>query len=123
MPDRAIPSWLLDLIENDYKQEISASSPLSPEILKLLTLIKRGMRDKKSLALRLNIDCSYVENLIQYSETLGLLTTQKRLTKVGLDLLIASKHIENNNVWDFSLYIPESWCADRYSIQPLNKNE
>ncbi|MFW8395550.1 hypothetical protein, partial [Klebsiella pneumoniae] len=32
----------------------------------------------------MNVDCSYVEKLLIYAETLGLLTTQKRLSKFGL---------------------------------------
>ncbi|HEN3692626.1 TPA: hypothetical protein U5G34_005485 [Klebsiella pneumoniae] len=123
MPDRAIPGWLLALLENGTKHNTSPHSSLSPEIINLLKLIKRGVRDNKSIALRLNVDCLYVEKLLIYAETLGLLTTQKRLSKFGLDKLLNSRHVKNDSVWDFGLYIPESWCADQHSVQPLNNDE
>lgn len=114
MPERAIPNWLLDLLDNDVHNGKENSSPLSPEIVKLLDLIKCGVRDKSSISMRLNVDYSYVNDLIQYAEKLGLLTAETRLSKVGLNTLINAKleYEQKKSEWDFSLYIPTSWCVD-----------
>lgn len=123
MSGRAIPNWLLNLLENTSKQENDASLCLSSEVIKLLELIKRGVRDVNSISLRLNTDCSYTEKLIQYVEMLGLLTSNKRLTKLGLSKILGSKRIRIDNVWDYSLYIPKFWSADQRSIQPSINDE
>ena len=122
MPGRAIPDWLLSLLEAPAIASNTADN-LSGEIIKLLALVKRGVRSRRSLAIRLSVDHGYVNDLIVYAKSLGLLTPQLRLTPVGLDQLIQSGKSTMFPKWDRSLYIPSSWCSGRATVQPLTADE
>jgi hypothetical protein len=116
MPCRALPEWLRELLENDKK---TISSQLSNEILNLLKLVKRGVRRTSSIAIRLSVDTRYAQNLLDYAVTLGLLTTRVRLTTYGLDRLMQLNQTKLLSTWDYSCYIPNSWCVGQEPIQPL----
>ncbi|MCW8128688.1 hypothetical protein [Microbulbifer halophilus] len=117
---RVLPSWLIDLLNNNKVEKTSPSSatPISNDLFSLLSMVKRGVRRTSSIAIRLNVDHHYARKLTEHAERLGLLTPKFRLTKAGLDRL--KQHYEFMDVpnWDYSLYIPSSWCAGQANIQP-----
>lgn len=117
MPGRSLPEWLLNLLTGAPSAN-GASSVISGEMSRLLALVKRGVRSKRSIAIRLGVDHGYAIDLIAHAEKLGLLTPQVRLTADGLDRLIQSGRRLTIPEWDRSLYIPSSWCAGRATVQP-----
>lgn len=119
MPGRAVPNWLLELLKNPFPVNNGVTAWMPEELLRLLALIKRGLRSTKSLAIRLGIDHQYATGLINHAAELGFLTSQLRLTSAGLDRLIQSSRIATLPEWDRSLYIPSSWCAGQATVQPL----
>jgi len=117
MPGRAIPDWLLELLTGiSVGKGANASKP--DGLLTLLALVKRGVRSRRSIAIRLGVDHGYAIDLIARATELGLLTSQVRLTAAGLDRLIQSCKSTTLPKWDRSLYIPSLWCADRATVQP-----
>lgn len=119
MPDRAVPGWLLDLLTGKHSVTREESALVPDELLRLLTLVKRGVRSTRSLAARLGVDHGYAIDLIAHATELGLLTPPVRLTAAGLDRLIQASKSAMLPEWDRSLYIPSSWCAGRATVQPL----
>lgn len=119
MPGRAIPDWLQTLLDQQSPGKMSGDTFISDEMLKLLALVKRGVRNSRSIAIRLGVDHHYATELINHAIKLGLLTTQVRLTPVGQDRLYKSSRMASVPEWDWSLYIPSSWCAGRATVQPL----
>lgn len=115
-PDRALPKWLLDLLDT-MDSKISGVE-IADELLELLALSKRGIRNPYTFALRLNVDTVYAQGLLSQAKYLGLVTDNNRLTGKGLDQLRQSIKRQALPKWDYSLYIPDSWCADRATIQP-----
>lgn len=122
MPGRALPDWLLGLLDSRVDGATSGKG-IAGELLKLLALIKSGVRSSHSVALRLNVDHRYALELLRHAETLGLVTPQVRLTATGLDQLRQSTKSITLPSWDHSLYIPSSWCAGRAAVQPPVQNE
>lgn len=122
MPGRALPDWLLALLDSRVDGATSGNG-IAGELLKLLALIKRGVRSSHSVALRLNVDHRYALELLRHAETLGLVTPQVRLTATGLDQLRQSTKSITLPSWDHSLYIPSSWCAGRATVQPSMQKE
>lgn len=123
MPGRAMPEWLLALIEPTSLIASERGKSHSDEVVRLLALIKRGVRSSRSIAARLGVDHKYAVGLLGGAQEMGLLTSQVRLTTAGLDRL---KHVDSNRVlpvWNRSLYIPSSWCADRATVQPPIREE
>jgi len=117
MPGRAIPDWLLELLTGiSVGKGANASKP--DGLLTLLALVKRGVRSRRSIAIRLGVDHGYAKEMIARATELGLLTSQVRLTAAGLDRLIQSCKSTTLPKWDRSLYIPSLWCADRATVQP-----
>jgi hypothetical protein len=122
MPGRALPDWLLTLL-NSQVASATPGNGIADELLKLLALVKRGVRSAHSIALRLNVDHRYALELLHQAETLGLVTPQVRLTATGLDRLLQSMKSIALPEWDHSLYIPSSWCAGRATVQPSMQSE
>jgi len=123
MPGRAMPDWLLVLIDQTPLIASEGATSKSDEVLQLLALIKRGVRSSRSIAARLGVDHKYAVGLLGGAQDMGLLTPQVRLTSAGLDRL---KHAGSHfalPVWSRSLYIPSSWCAGRTTVQPPIKEE
>lgn len=118
MPGRTIPDWLLTLLGRQPAGMNGTNASISDELLRLLALVKHGIRSSKSIALRLSVDHRYGKGLIRHATELGLLTPQVRLTSIGLDRLTQSNRIATLPKWDRSLYIPSSWCAGRATVQP-----
>ena len=117
MPNRAMPDWLLALLDSEIDGATTGNG-VANEVLKLLELIKRGVRSTHSIALRLHVDHKYAVGLLLQAKSLGLVTSQNRLTATGLDHLRQSAQSVTLPSWDHSLYIPSSWCADRATVQP-----
>lgn len=116
---RVLPSWLIDLLNNKVeKTSPSSTTPISNDLFSLLSMVKRGVRRTSSIAIRLNVDHHYARKLTEHAERLGLLTPNFRLTKAGLDRLKQKYEIIDVEKWDYSLYIPSSWCAGQANIQP-----
>lgn len=123
MPGRAMPDWLLALIDQTPLAVSEGATSKSDEVAQLLALIKRGVRSSRSIAARLGVDHKYAVGLLGDAQEMGLLTPQVRLTAAGLDCL---KHADSNRVlpvWNQSLYIPSSWCPDRATVQPPIREE
>lgn len=123
MPGRAMPDWLLALIDQPPLIASEGATSKSDEVIQLLALIKRGVRSSRSIAARLGVDHKYAVGLLDSAQEMGLLTPQVRLTTAGLDRL---KHADSNRVlpvWNRSLYIPSSWCAGRATVQPPIREE
>jgi|SRR5690625_1245774 len=117
MPERSIPGWLLNLLERAPTGS-AANAKIPNELLRLLTLVKRGVRSTRSLAIRLGVDHEYIIDLMAHATELQLLNPQARLTADGLERVLQSdKHLMIPE-WNWSLYIPSSWCADRATVQP-----
>lgn len=108
MPNRIVPGWLIELLEND---KVITHSKLSNELLNAIMLIKKGIRNPTSIAQRLNIDTQYAKNLLDHMRTMGLINEHSRLTPRGLDIFYQPHNISLQS-WDYSMYIPSSWCVD-----------
>lgn len=123
MPGRAMPDWMLALLNQTPLSASRGATSKSDEVIQLLTLIKRGVRSSTSIAVRLCVDHKYAVGLLVSAQVMGLLTPQARLTTAGLDRL---RNADSNRVlpvWDRSLYIPSSWCAGRATVQPSIREE
>ncbi|TXH14672.1 MAG: hypothetical protein E6R00_08630 [Gammaproteobacteria bacterium] len=123
MPGRAMPDWLLALLDKTPLVTSEGATSKSDEVVRLLALIKRGVRSSRSIAARLGVDHKYAVGLVRCAQQMGLLTPQVRLTTAGLNIL---KHADSNHVlpvWNRSLYIPSSWCAGRATVQPPIRKE
>ena len=118
MPGCAVPDWLLALLDQLSPGKVG-NTPIPDILLKLLALVKRGVRSVGSVATRLGIDHQYTNAIINHATELGFLTPQLRFTSAGLDRLVQSKKIEMLPKWDHNMYIPSSWCAGRATVQPL----
>jgi hypothetical protein len=118
MPGRAVPNWLLVLIDKPPLIAPEGTGSKSDEVVRLLTLVKRGVRSSRSIATRLCVDHKYAVGLLVSAQEMGLLTPQVRLTAAGLDRRKHAGLTLALPVWNRSLYIPSSWCAGRATIQP-----
>ncbi len=122
MADRALPGWLISLLNTDVYDEPSMQT-ISNDILSLLVMVKKGVRNSTSIATRLNVDNQYARKMIEHATVLGFLTLNLRLTKFGLDALKKSKKYKELPKWNYSLYIPSSWCVGQANIQPSSGAE
>lgn len=118
MPGRAVPDWLLALIDPTPLIASERGESQSDEVVRLLALIKRGVRSSRSIAARLGVDHEYAVALLGGAQEMGLLTQQVRLTSAGRDRLKHAGAQLALPVWNRSLYIPSSWCAGRATVQP-----
>ena len=119
--ERVVPLWLCSLLDNQTVQAESKSCSVSGftasvprEIIQLLRLIKRGVRNLSSLALRMDSENIVLEEMIEKILQAGLISDRMRLTEAGLKILSQrdSKEIKSKT-WNRNLYIPKSWCADQ----------
>lgn len=123
MPGRAVPEWLLAILDQSHQNNQPDRSSISGDVIRLLALVKQGVRSSRSIATRLGVDHKYAVGLLKSAQDLGLLTPHVRLTSAGLDRL---KHVDSTvglPDWNRSLYIPSSWCAGQATIQPPIQKE
>lgn len=125
-PERALPDWLLALIDGPNTRGQVGLQPetnVPNEIVNLLLLTKRGVRSTASIALRLNCDHKFATALLDKAKASGFLTEHHRLTRAGVDILKALEVQQPVSTRDQTLYIPKSWCADQVTIQPPTSEE
>lgn len=125
-PERALPDWLLALIDVQNTRGQAEQQPeinVPNEIVNLLRLIKRSVRSTASIALRLNCDQKFAIALLEKAKASGFLNEHRRLTKAGVDILKAHEVQKPVSTRDRTLYIPKSWCADQTTIQPPTPEE
>lgn len=123
-PERCLPNWLPTLLDGQH-QRTNENEPTelgaSVDIVRLLALVKRGIRSTTTIGMRLNCDNKFALALLTRARFLGLLSEHDRLTTVGLDLLKEKNFSIALPTWDRALYIPSSWCAGQATIQPPGK--
>lgn len=90
-----------------------SNTGISKELMQLLCIIKGGVRDVRTIAMRLAVDDKYAKELTAYAQRLGLVTSRTRLTPYGADQMFKASGGSRLSEWDYSLYIPTSWCVDR----------
>lgn len=136
-PGRILPGWTINLLNMkpktqkkiiikpiiqtifNYIKSKSVNYPLiNEEMLQLLLLIKRGVRNKTSLSLRMDRDIKLINKLLNEIISSGLITQKHFLTERGKKLL-HDQNINEDFNYNYSLYIPRSWCTDQSSIQPF----
>lgn len=125
-PGRALPDWLPALFdEQSNRKQLTPQSwtSISDEIVKLLRLVKRGVRSVVSISLRLNCDNKFAAALLEKAKTTGFISEHHRLTRAGLDLLKQLDVQRPVYTRDRTLYIPSSWCAGQATIQPSATGE
>jgi hypothetical protein len=107
-PERALPDWIIHLLENNYG---GAPQAIPSQVVDILTLIKKGYVSKSSLCMALDIDINLLNYFLDKCITLNLLVQDTlRLTTVGRDFL--HKNQKTIPKWNKDLYIPNSWCSD-----------
>jgi len=116
-PERSIPGWLIQLFNTSSNSNSNSDITITEEIKQLLLHIKRGVRNKTSLALRMDCDNKLIKELLQKVIHVGFITEKHFLTEAGLKFLYKNNIIDtiNINKFDYSLYIPNSWYNDRSS--------
>ncbi len=114
-PGRVAPDWLISLLSSTPPKPEPGT--LSEDIRQLLLLVKRGIRNSSSLALRLGCDHKYLLKLLDDLKRAGLVNSNHRLTRAGLNLI--KRHTVSSAVynWNRELYIPTQWRVGQPSIQ------
>ncbi|WP_052660531.1 phosphoribosyltransferase-like protein [Acinetobacter calcoaceticus] len=107
-PNRTLPQWVQDLIEN----KVVEKSQITPkQVIDILELIQKGYISKTSLIMKLDIDISLLNYFLEKCITLNFLYQDTlRLTTIGRDFL--HKNQKTIPKWNQDLYIPSSWCSD-----------
>lgn len=118
-PQRSIPAWALELLGNPApNRPPKVFSPIGDcidsTLINVLEQIKKGVKNKNSLALRLGFEPMVVEKYLEAANQSGFINGASRLTPAGKDLLM--KQMPQADAPDWSLYIPQSWCADSQTI-------
>ena len=118
-PGRTLPDWLCSMLENPPKPLLASHHDESKrKLIQLMELIKRGVRRSNSLALRMGLDTYHVQGLIEQTLFLGFINEKLRPTKAGIDFLMKNSRVNDGREYDYSLYVPGSWCAGRRTVQP-----
>jgi hypothetical protein len=120
---RTVPDWLFKILEGDSKlQSIQKIHDLIPEdIIKMLLLIKNGIRCVSSIAMRIDRDIESVKRAISNAISSGFILQNMRITKVGIDLL--NDHTRKSITYDRTIYIPKSWRTDQTTTQLPNHED
>jgi hypothetical protein len=117
-PGRSLPGWALTLLGTVESENVPSDVIDKQFIGQLLLIIKRGVRSLNSIAIRLNCDQDFAKGLLSLGRRLGLLTDLNRITERGLDWMRVNRVTIRLPSWDFSMYVPTSWCAGQATIQP-----
>jgi hypothetical protein len=122
-PNRSLPDWTVRLLEMPESlpetteagfKQLQISSSLSD----LLVLIKIGLRTRASLSRRLGCDELITQKLIDQAIKLGFVSKYLRMLKTGQGYLYKEQKNKFERKIDYSLYKPQSWCADQGTVQP-----
>ncbi|MBT2374404.1 phosphoribosyltransferase-like protein [Pseudomonas fluorescens] len=111
-PRRAISEWLPPLLDSKASHTSSQKNLVTPDIIRLLKLIKIGISSIDTLSERLTCDIPYAKALLSKAHRLKLVTDNNRLAWAGRNELRKDKANEKVTIWDTTMYIPSSWCAD-----------
>lgn len=127
-PRRAVPDWLPALLNSceQLTAEVGQTTDITRRgiaalpagMLELLSLIKLGVRKTSSLALRMDLDVEFTKSILQNAILAGFVSGNGRITEAGI-VALKRQNAGVARTWDRSLYIPQSWCSDQASIQPL----
>jgi hypothetical protein len=109
-PNRALPDWTSELLDGSEGIR-NLRCGLAPEIVNLLRLVKRGIRNTNHLAIRLGVDNTYAVELVKTAQHLNLISSEVRLTREGLKRFHGAANRNTLSRWNRTLYIPKSWCA------------
>jgi hypothetical protein len=115
---RFLPGWIIKILEkttDSKRKNTKIYNHEKTEMIQLLTVIKRGVRTKASLARLLECNLSNVDYKIRKLIKLGFLTEKNRITVVGVNFLKKNMNMKYNK-YDNSIYVPESWCVDKVSV-------
>lgn len=116
-PNRSIPNWLFELLDESNTGK-SIGNNATSDILKLLELVRHGVRSPITIALRLSCDHQFAISLLTRAQKLRLLSEHNRLTSTGFDLLKRTMISPAVPIWNRNVYIPNSWCIAQATIQP-----
>ena len=120
-PARTIPDWMVELLESRLALlQTELSSDSKQKLCLLVSLARKGVRRRASLALRMDLDIRHVYELIKQAASLGFIDGKLRPTKVGIDFVKKNMRMDTMPRYDYSLYVPGSWCAGRRTIQPFS---
>lgn len=122
-PNRSLPDWIPLLLDDSSGTKVKGSEKpnqlsVSNNMGEILSLIKSGIRRKPSLSRRLDCDEAITQNIINQAVQLGFISSKMRLLKAGADYLKQTQNIRSRINPNYSLFIPQSWCAGRGTVQP-----
>lgn len=124
-PQRSLPAWLPQLLDDHSTTtepgEPSTTVEPNEDMVLLLRLAKRGIRNEGSLAWHVGLDRNVVQALLAWMRLMNLLTPQNRITNAGRSYL-GQRSRKQSAGFDQRLYIPQTWCADREPVQPPGAN-
>lgn len=115
-PNRSFPTWLSSLLEGCAGKwnpdGLDNLNGVDSNCDKLLALVKRGVRREPKMAWDVGLDIHVVNQLMLKMRSLGLVTTNNRITEAGRSFLKTRTADQSAPQFDWSLYIPKTWCAD-----------
>lgn len=118
-PNRSVPEWLPRLLDTTPQGQTQIAMGNVPKSLSaVLKLIKKGVRNRNSLAHSLGIDVKVLLQILSQGQQSGFLTPGTRLTEAGLRAVRAEHAVSGVKLFDRSLYIPHKWCVGRETVQP-----
>lgn len=125
-PSRTVPIDLVACITNQGTTTFQTTPPLegagviAEQMIEALRLVKTGVRNRQSLAMRMNCHASHVGALLNMAQQAGLMTAARRLTVAGLNFLLRARPAAEgrSRALNFDLYVPRSWRTDQATIQP-----
>jgi hypothetical protein len=121
-PGRALPDWVLEALDGSSAPGGAAEdgrvTQASPMMIRLLHLIKRGVRRESTIALRMDADNDLIRSLIGAAQASGFITSHNRITEPGVSLVRRAGGSGADIEVDRSLYVPRSWCTGRATVQP-----
>lgn len=117
-PGRVLPDWCQKLIDGYSAGSDSLSDYTKKQIFFLLIQLKRGLRTVTSLSRSIDSDDKICKYLLGIMIESGLLTPNHKITESGFDFLHDQQLVKHRLPYNFSLYIPKSWCTGQKEIQP-----
>jgi hypothetical protein len=117
-PGRVLSDWCERLMEGSTAESETFSDHTKKQISFLLIQLKRGLKTVASLSRSIDSDDKITKHLLKIMISNGLTTTRYTITKSGFDFLRTQQPIKNRFPYNFSLYIPKTWCAGQKETQP-----
>jgi hypothetical protein len=122
-PGRSMPEWIIQLLNSSGSAAHVTPQAKTPQsqMQAILGLIRAGLHNPQSVAVRLGCDVGLATLNLDRVRQAGLISSKYRLTKAGLDFLRAAEPQMPLAQYDYSLYIPDAWCAGQAPAQPSNR--